>query len=220
MRRFAEDLYPVEWAGGQAVVTLPEHIGISNAGQVREELLSVINRGATTLIADMTATVSCDQAGAEAVIRARQRAAASGTELRLVVTAQVVARVLSLVGLDRTVSVYPSLDAATAARLPAAPGPRAEGTPGRGPAGISAAQQAHLRKLDAVITGLSRVGLSLQAALDPPAQPASKRIEEALDDLNDVIRQIRGTVLAAREHPTLTPAPRPPPPAMTGQVAT
>jgi hypothetical protein len=63
MRRFLEDFYPVEWRGGQAVVALPEHIGISNAGQVREELLSLINRGATTLIADMTATLSCDQAG-------------------------------------------------------------------------------------------------------------------------------------------------------------
>jgi anti-sigma B factor antagonist len=146
------------------VVTLPEHIGISNAGQVREELLSVINRGATTLIADMTATVSCDQAGAEAVIRAWQRAAASGTELRLVVTAQIVARVLRLVGLDRTVSVYPSLDAAAAARLPAAAGARAEGVPGRGSGDIAAAQQAHLRMLDAVITGLSQVG----SACRPP----------------------------------------------------
>jgi anti-anti-sigma factor len=208
MHRFTEDLYPVEWAGAQAVVTLPEHIGISNAGQVREELLSVINRGATTLIADMTATVSCDHAGAEAMIRARQRAAASGTELRLVVTAQIVARVLSLVGLDRTVSVYPSLDAATAARLPAPPGAQAEGVPGRGSADITAAQQAHLRKLDAVITGLSGVGLSLQAALDQPAQPARKRIEDALDDLDDVIRELRGTVLAARGRPTLAPAPR------------
>jgi anti-sigma B factor antagonist len=209
MRRFAEDFYPVEWAGAQAVVTLPEHIGISNAGQVREELLSVINRGATTLIADMTATVSCDHAGADAMIRARQRAVASGTELRLVVTAQVVARMLSLVGLDRTVSVYPSLDAATAARLPAAVGARAEGRPGRGSADITAAQQAHLRMLDAVISGLSRVGHSLQAAaLDLPAEPARKRIEEALDDLDDVIREIRGTVLAARDRPTLPPAPR------------
>jgi hypothetical protein len=32
--------------------------GLSNAGPIREELLSVINRGATTLIADMTATIS------------------------------------------------------------------------------------------------------------------------------------------------------------------
>jgi NAD(P)-dependent dehydrogenase (short-subunit alcohol dehydrogenase family) len=131
MRRFLEDFYPVEWAGGQAVVALPEHIGISNAGQVREELLSLINRGATTLIADMTATVSCDQAGAEAVIRARIWAAASGTELRLVVTAPIVARVLRLVGPDRTVSVYPLLEAAAA-------GPRAEGVPGRDAGNIAA----------------------------------------------------------------------------------
>ena len=38
--------YPVRWVGRQAVVTLPEHIDVPNAGQIREELLSVINRGA------------------------------------------------------------------------------------------------------------------------------------------------------------------------------
>jgi len=196
MHRFLEDLYSVEWAGGQAVVSLPEHIGISNAGQVREELLSLINRGATTLIADMTATVSCDQAGAEAVIRARTRAAASGTELRLVVTAPVVVRVLRLVGLDRTVSVYPSLEAAVAARLPAAAGPRAEGVPGRGAGDIAAAQQSHLQALDAVIAGLSQAGLSLRAALGQPADPPRKRMEEALDELEGVIGEIRAAVSA------------------------
>jgi anti-sigma B factor antagonist len=202
MHRFVEDLYPVEWAGGQAVVTLPEHIGISNAGQVREQLLSVINRGATILIADMTATISCDHAGADAVIRVRQRAVASGTELRLVVTAQTVARVLSLVGLDRTVAVYPSLDTATAARPPAAAGARAEDVPG-GSGDIAAAQKANLQILDAVITGLFPVRLSLQAALDLPADPARKRIEEALDDLDDVIREIRDTVFTARDRPVV-----------------
>ena len=187
----------MEWAGGQAVVTLPEHIGISNAGQVREELLSVINRGATTLIADMTATVSCDHAGAEAVVRAWKRAAASGTELRLVVTAQLVARVLTVVGLDRAVSVYPSLDAATTARLPAAVGVRAAGAPGGGSGNVTAAQQVHLRMIDAVINGLLQVGLSLQAALDLlPADPARRRIGEALDDLDDVIRGLRAAALA------------------------
>lgn len=92
---------------------------MSNAGQIREELLTVINRGAHSLIADMTATISCDHAGADALARAHQRAAASGTELRLVVTAQIVWRVLSISGLDRLVSIYPSLEAATAARPPA-----------------------------------------------------------------------------------------------------
>src|SRR5271166_2548877 len=114
-----EDIYPVRWAGKQAVVTLPEDIDLSNAGQIREQLLTVINRGAAVLIADMTATISCDYAGAEAVIRAHQRAVISGTDLRLVVTAQIVRRVLSYNGLDRLVSIYPSLEAAQAVRAPA-----------------------------------------------------------------------------------------------------
>jgi len=113
------DAYPVQWTGRQAVVPLPGCIGLSNAGLIREELLSVINRGATTLIADMTATISCDHAGADAVARAFQRAVISGTELRLVVTTQIVRRVLAINGLDRLVSIYPSLEAATAARPPA-----------------------------------------------------------------------------------------------------
>jgi hypothetical protein len=68
----------------------------------------------------MTATISCDHAGADAVVRAFQRAVISGTELRLVVTAPIVSRVLSLSGVDRLVSIHPSLEAATAASPPAA----------------------------------------------------------------------------------------------------
>jgi anti-anti-sigma factor len=115
-----DSAYPPQCAGQQAIVTLPEHIDVSNAGQVREELLSVINCGAATLIADMTATMSCDHAGAEAVARAYQRAAVAGAELKLVVTDQIVRRVLTICGVDRLVSVYPCLEAAMAAR-PTAP---------------------------------------------------------------------------------------------------
>ena len=106
---------PVQWTGRQAVVMLPEHIDVSNADQIRELLLSVINRGAAALIIDMTATASCDHAGADAVAHAYQRAVASGTQLRLVVTARIVQRVLSINGLDQLISIYPNLGAATAA---------------------------------------------------------------------------------------------------------
>ena len=87
-----EDIDPVQWAGQQAVVALPE----------------------------MTATTSCDHVGADALMGAFQRAAIGGTELRLVVTAQHVSRVLSLSGPDRLLSIYPSLEAATGASKPAA----------------------------------------------------------------------------------------------------
>ena len=118
-----KDSHPVRWVGRQAVVTLPEHIDVSNAGPIREELLSVINRGAAALIADMTETLSCDYAGADAVVGAYQRTVTTGTQLRLVVTARIVRGVLSLNGLDRLIPIYPSLEAATAAGTPAAEGP-------------------------------------------------------------------------------------------------
>ena len=115
-----EDIYPVRWAGRQAMVALPEHIDASNAGQIREELLTVINRGAEALIVDMTVTISCDRAGADAVARAYQRAVVSRTELRLVVTSGVVLRMLGMTGVGRLVPVYPSVEAALAARSRAA----------------------------------------------------------------------------------------------------
>jgi anti-anti-sigma factor len=112
--------FPVQWTGRQAQVVLPEHVDVSNAGQIREELLSVINQGADALIVDMTATVSCDHAGADAVARAYQRAVASRTELRLVVTSGVVLRMLGMTGVGRLVPAYPSVEAALAARSPTA----------------------------------------------------------------------------------------------------
>ena len=108
----------MHWAGQQAVVALPGHMDASDAGQIREELLSVINGGATALIADMTATTWCDHACADAVVRAFQRAVICGTELPLVVTAEHVSRVFSLTGLDRLVPIYPSLEAVPAASPP------------------------------------------------------------------------------------------------------
>ena len=169
-----EDPCPVEWTGGLAVVALPEHIGASNAGQVRELLLSVINRGATTLIADMTVTASCDHAGADAVIRAWQRADASGTELRLVVTATSVSRVLDLRGLDRLISIYPSLEAALAARLPAAAavlaaaGPSAPATPAAPLDSAAAATAMATGLLDALQDAVALAGADgVIAAADP-----------------------------------------------------
>jgi anti-anti-sigma factor len=117
-----DDLFPVEWAGRQAIVAFPAQVDVTNVDQLRDRLLSVINRGAAVVIADMTGTLSCDHAAVEAIARACQRAAVSGAQLRLVVTAPVVRRVLGIEGLDRLVSIYPSLEAATAGDgIPARP---------------------------------------------------------------------------------------------------
>lgn len=113
-----DDQFPVEWTGRRAVVAFPGYVDISNVGQLRDRLLSVINRGASEVIADMTGTLSCDHAAVDAIARACQRAAVSGAQFRLVVTAPVIRRVLGIEGLDRLVSIYPSLEAAAAAGTP------------------------------------------------------------------------------------------------------
>jgi anti-anti-sigma factor len=109
---------PVRWQGRQAVVALPDHIDVSNVSAIRDQLLAVLNRGVTLLTADMSGSVSCDYACAAALERVRQRAVASATELRLVITSPVVRRVLAISGLDQLVPVYPMLEAALAAQPP------------------------------------------------------------------------------------------------------
>ena len=91
---------------------------MSNAAQIREQLLAVFDRGAVVVIADMSATAWCDYVGVDAVARACQRAAVCRAELRLVATAPAVRRLLAAEGLDRLVPVYSSVEAATAAGEP------------------------------------------------------------------------------------------------------
>lgn len=199
---------PVQWTGCQAVVTLPAHIDGSNAGQIREQLLWIINRGAVELIVDLTETVSCDYSGADALARAQHRAVANGTELRLVVFAEVVRRVLRLAGLDRPVVVYPDLEGAIAAAVERR---EAHGEHGTGTVD-QVARAGEL--LDSVVHDIFIAGLMVQAATGLP-RAAAQRITESLGRLDEVTREVRDDVLAERGQGTGPDrAWRPPPDAL------
>ena len=118
--------YPVVWVGQVAVLSLPGEIDISNADQVREDLLSIINRGATLLVVDMSATTFCDSAGVNVMVRAFKRATASGAGMRLVVSAPAVLRILAITGVDHLIDIYPSVVAAMAATDQPGPGGKAQ----------------------------------------------------------------------------------------------
>jgi anti-anti-sigma factor len=129
-----DDSFPVEWAGRRATVSFPGRVDRSNASQLRDRLQALISRGAAVLVADLSGTASCDHAAVEVMARACQQAAINGTQVRLVVTAPVVRRVLSLEGLDRLVPIYTSTEAAaTAGTVEAGPGSPPAGTPAAGP---------------------------------------------------------------------------------------
>jgi anti-anti-sigma factor len=95
-------------------MTLSAEVDISNAEQARDDLLSVVMRGASLVIADMTATTFCDSAGVSALVRVARRAAAAGSGLRLATATPAVCRVLALTGVDKLIEIYPSVAAALA----------------------------------------------------------------------------------------------------------
>ena len=111
----------------QVVVALPEEIDIGNASQIEAELISAVREDAT-VIADMSATTFCDCAGARAVYRASERAAAVRGDLRVVITTAPVLRLFSILRIDQVISLHSGLDAALAMNAPrggpATPGSR------------------------------------------------------------------------------------------------
>jgi anti-sigma B factor antagonist len=106
--------FPVQTVNGIPVVSTPEEIDIANAAGLRTALLESAEQGRGTLVVDMTRTQFCDTAGLHALVRAHKRARAEGGELRLVVTADAVLRILAVTGLDSVMPRFTSLEEALA----------------------------------------------------------------------------------------------------------
>jgi anti-sigma B factor antagonist len=118
----SDERYPVAWSGRTAVVSGTGEIDLTNADGLREALLAALNGDAAALVADLTGTTFLDSAGVTALVRASRRAADTGATFRLAVTALPVLRVLSLVGIDRLIDIYPTVAEAVAS-LPDHTGP-------------------------------------------------------------------------------------------------
>ena len=91
------------------VLALPDEIDITNARRLSGQLGSALS-SADRVIADMSATTFCDSSGVRILILAHDQAAATGIELRLVVPCASVLRTLALIGADRLLPIYPSLE--------------------------------------------------------------------------------------------------------------
>jgi anti-sigma B factor antagonist len=102
--------YQVQRTGRHAVITMPAEIDAATADEARRALLAAVSSGAAILVIDMSRTTFCDSAGLKAIIGARTQATKAGTQLRLVATA--VLRIITIVGIDQLIPVYPTLEAA------------------------------------------------------------------------------------------------------------
>jgi len=97
-----------------AVVTLPDEIDISNDGQVQDTLTRALDDGTAVLVADAGRTTFCGCSGVTALLLTHHRAAAAGTQLRLVVGSPPMRRILQLTAADQVLNTYPTLAAALA----------------------------------------------------------------------------------------------------------
>lgn len=113
--------FPAVWTGQTAVVRAAGEIDLTNAEAFRDAMLAALDAGALGLVVNLSGTTFMDSAGMAALARTSRRAAASGAAVRLVVTSAPVRRVLTLVGIDQRIPVYPTVAAAVASlpRLPA-----------------------------------------------------------------------------------------------------
>jgi anti-anti-sigma factor len=109
----ADGIVPADWNGRFAVVAFPEHVDAATAADTGAQLRAALGKGAAVVIADMSATTWCDRAGGDTLVHAYQVAAVNNAELRLVVRAPAVDRLVSDAGLDRLVAVFRSVEAAT-----------------------------------------------------------------------------------------------------------
>jgi len=94
-----------------AVVRFPDEVDMACAGDLRERMLVLLNRGATLLAADLSGTTFCDCSGLNALLRARTRAQALGTPFGMVLPrAGPVWRFFRISGVSELLPHEPTLD--------------------------------------------------------------------------------------------------------------
>jgi anti-sigma B factor antagonist len=99
------------------IVVFPAEVDVSNAALFGVELLAALRPGGAIVIADMTLTAFCDSSGIRHLLIANHRAKKSVAQLRVVVTADAVRRVLHVTGVDQVLDIYPSLQEALTGNL-------------------------------------------------------------------------------------------------------
>lgn len=110
--------FRVDMVKGVPVLTAPEEIDITNAGQLQTALLESARHGPGGFVVDLARTQFCDTSGLHALVGARKRARAQGGDMLLVTPAAGVLRIFAITGLDQVFLSFASLEEALA-RLPA-----------------------------------------------------------------------------------------------------
>lgn len=94
------------------IVELPDEIDLMNCDAIAVGLLAAVSAPGL-VIADMTGTAFCDSAAMRMLLAVHDRARAEGSVLRVAVgPGTSVGRMMGLLGMNRVLSIYDSVEAA------------------------------------------------------------------------------------------------------------
>ena len=100
--------------GGLPIIASPAEIDIANAHALRGALVAARDTDHGTVVLDMTQTAFCDSNALNVLVRARNRAAAGGGEVRLVIRETSLLRIFAITGIDRMFPIFATLPEALA----------------------------------------------------------------------------------------------------------
>ena len=110
----AEDApYPTELtASGATVVLATGRLNFPEVENLRQQLLSYVERGAVRMAIDLSSVRAIDSAGVGALISGLKAARVAGGDLRLVAPSTVVSSVLDVMNLNRILTTHKTAEEA------------------------------------------------------------------------------------------------------------
>ena len=103
-----------------AVITVAGELDMATAPTLLNEVGRLVDAGQTCLIFDLAGVSFCDSTGLSIFVRARNRFAATGGQVRLAAPQRAVRRLLEVSGLLGVLDTYPSVAAALGSAPPPA----------------------------------------------------------------------------------------------------
>lgn len=105
--------------GGITIAELTGELDIASAPALREQLLSLLRPGASSLVVDLSKVSFADASGLAVLVSTARHARQLGGCLRLAAVSPPTAQVLRITGLDRNLAIFPTVQAAaTGPRTP------------------------------------------------------------------------------------------------------
>jgi anti-sigma B factor antagonist len=101
---------------GWTVVSVFGEVDVATAPELKERLTGLVNEGRVKLVLDLSVVDFLDSTGLGMIVSALKRARTHGGDLSIVCTESRITRLFEITGLDKALTVLPSVDAAVAGR--------------------------------------------------------------------------------------------------------